>query len=192
MNPKINILKEEVLSAQKYSLKKFVFEYEEPGKEKQTQTREVFDRGNGAAILLYDLQRGTILLTRQFRLPTYVNGNPDGMLIEACAGILEQESPKDCIIRETREETGYHIADVQKVYELYVTPGAVTELMHLFVAEYTPEMKRSKGGGLKEENENIENVELEFSKALEMVRNGKIRDAKTVVLVQYAQLNIFS
>src|SRR5690554_6000861 len=114
------------------------------------------------------------------------------MLIEACAGTLDEESPKECIIRETREETGYHIADAQKVYELYVTPGAVTELMHLYVAPYTPEMKLSTGGGLKEENENIENIELEFSKALEMIRNGEIRDAKTVVLVQYAQLNIFS
>lgn len=191
MNPKINIIKKEVLSAQKYNLSKYVFEYQEPGKEKQTQTREVFDRGNGAAILLYDLNRKTILLTRQFRLPTYLNQNPGGMLIEACAGLLEQEDPKECIIRETREETGYHITDAQKVYELYVTPGAVTELMYLFVAEYTPEMKLSGGGGLKEENENIENIELVFSEALKMVRNGEIKDAKTVVLLQYAQLCIF-
>ena len=192
MNPKINILKEETLSDQKYSLKKFVIEYEEPGKEKQLQTREVFHRGNGATILLYDKKRKTVLLTRQFRLPTYLNGNPGGMLIEACAGTLDQENPKDCIIRETREETGYHIPDAQKVYDLYVTPGAVTELMYLYVAEYTPEMKLSKGGGLEEENENIENIELSFSKALEMVKNGEIKDAKTVVLLQYAQLNIFS
>src|SRR5690554_5171389 len=192
MNPKINILKEETLSDQKYSLKKFVIEYEEPGKEKQLQTREVFHRGNGATILLYDKKRKTVLLTRQFRLPTYLNGNPGGMLIEACAGTLDQENPKDCIIRETREETGYHIPDAQKVYDLYVTPGAVTELMYLYVAEYTPEMKLSKGGGLEEENENIENIELSFSKVLEMVKNGEIKDAKTVVLLQYAQLNIFS
>jgi len=192
MNPKINILKEETLSDQKYSLKKFVIEYEEPGKEKQLQTREVFHRGNGATILLYDKKRKTVLLTRQFRLPTYLNGNPGGMLIEACAGTLDQENPMDCIIRETREETGYHIPDAQKVYDLYVTPGAVTELMYLYVAEYTPEMKLSKGGGLEEENENIENIELSFSKVLEMVKNEEIKDAKTVVLLQYAQLNIFS
>lgn len=191
MNPKINILKEEILSDQKYSLKKFVLEYKEPGKEKQLQTREVFHRGNGAAILLYNKKQKTVVLTRQFRLPTYLNGNPDGMLIEACAGTLDRENPKDCIIRETREETGYHIPDAQKIYELYVTPGAVTELMYLYVAEYSPEMKLSKGGGLEEENENIENIELSFSKALEMVKSGTIRDAKTVVLLQYAQLNIF-
>src|SRR5690554_3428962 len=125
-------------------------------------------------------------------LPIYLNGNPGGMLIEACAGTLDQENPMDCIIRETREETGYHIPDAQKVYELYVTPGAVTELMYLYVAEYTPEMKLSKGGGLEEENENIENIELSFSKVLEMVKNEEIKDAKTVVLLQYAQLNIFS
>lgn len=189
MNPKIDILKEETLSDQRYNLKKFVFEYEEPQKEKQIQTREVFHRGNGAAILLYNKTSKSVVLTRQFRLPTYLNGNPTGMLIEACAGTLDEDNPKDCIIRETREETGYHIEDAQKVMEAYVSPGAVTELMYLYVAEYTPEMKLSKGGGLEEENENIEILELPFDKVLEMVKTGEIKDAKTILLLQYAQIN---
>lgn len=189
MNPKINILSKEILSDQKYNLKKFTFEYEEPGEEKQIHKREVFDRGNGASIILYNKENKTIILTRQFRLPTYLNGTPDGMLIEACAGILDEDNPKDCIIRETREETGYHIEDAEKVFELYVSPGAVTELMHLYIAEYSPEMKLSQGGGLDEENENIEILEMPFAKAVEMVKNGEIRDAKTVVLIQHIQLN---
>lgn len=189
MNPKINILSEETLSNQRYNLKKVIFEYQEEGEAKQIHTREVFHRGNGTAILLYNKKDKTVLLTRQFRLPTYLNGNPNGMLIEACAGTLDEDNPKDCIIRETREETGYHIEDAEKVFEVYVSPGAVTELMHLYIAEYSPEMKLSKGGGLEEENENIENVELPFSEALEMVKNGKIRDAKTILLLQYVQIN---
>lgn|SRR5690606_19119203 len=189
MNPKINILSEETLSEQKYNLKKFVLEYQEENQEKQVHTREVFDRGNGTAILLYNKAAQTVLLTKQFRLPTYLNGNQTGMLIEACAGTLDEENPKDCIIRETREETGYHIPDAEKVFEVYVSPAAVTELMYLYVAEYAPEMKLSKGGGLEEENENIENIELPFSVALEMVKNGEIRDAKTILLLQYAQLH---
>ncbi len=189
MNPKINILSEETLSNQRYNLKKVIFEYQEEGEAKQIHTREVFHRGNGTAILLYNKKDKTVLLTRQFRLPTYLNGNPNGMLIEACAGTLDEDNPKDCIIRETREETGYHIEDAEKVFEVYVSPGAVTELMHLYIAEYSPEMKLSKGGGLEEENENIENVELPFSEVLEMVKKGEIRDAKTILLLQYVQIN---
>ena len=131
----------------------------------------------------------TVILTRQFRLATLLNKNPGGMLIEACAGSLDEVDPKECMIRETREETGYHIEDAQKVLELYVSPGAVTELMYLYVAEYTPEMKKSIGGGLEEENERIEVLEMPFSEAVEMVKNGKIKDAKTILLIQYAQLN---
>lgn len=188
MNPTINILSEETLSNQRYNLRKLVFEYQEPNQEKQIHTREVFHRGNGAAILLYNKEKRTVLLTRQFRMPTYLNGNPSGMLIEACAGTLDEENPKECIIRETKEETGYHIEDAEKVFEVYVSPGAVTELMYLYVAEYSPEMKLSEGGGLDEENENIQNVELLFSEALQMVKSGEIRDAKTVLLLQYLQL----
>ncbi len=188
MNPKIDILKEETLSNQKYNLRKFTFEYTEPNKPKQVQHREVFHRGNGAAILLYNKENKTVVLTRQFRLPTYLNGNPTGMLIEVCAGTLDEIDPKECIIRETREETGYHITDAEKVFEVYVSPGAVTELMYLYIAEYSQELKLSKGGGLAEENENIQILELPFTQALEMVKSGEIRDAKTIMLLQYTQL----
>src|SRR5690606_27728327 len=119
-------------------------------------------------------------------------GNPSGMLIEACAGTLDEENPKECIIRETKEETGYHIEDAEKVFEVYVSPGAVTELMYLYVAEYSPEMKLSKGGELHEDNENIQNIELPFEVALKMVASGEIRDAKTVMLLQYLQIRFLN
>ena len=128
-------------------------------------------------------------MTRQFRLPTFINGNPDGMLIEACAGLLDKDDPENCIRRETEEETGYLIKDVKKVFEAYMSPGSVTEILYFFVAAYTKDMKITAGGGIEEEQENIEVLELPFVKALEMIESGEIKDGKTIMLLQYAQIH---
>ena len=151
----------------------------------QRQSREAYDRGNGAVILLYNKAQQTVILTRQFRMPTYVNGNPDGMMIEACAGLLDKENPEECIRRETEEETGYKITEVKKLFELYMSPGSVTEILYFFVAEYSKEMKVNEGGGAEGEHENIEVLELPFNEAWSMVERGEIMDAKTVILLQY-------
>lgn len=152
------------------------------------QTREVYDRGNGSTILLYNKERGTVVLTRQFRLPTFVNGNPDGMMIEACAGLLDADNPEECIRRETEEETGYRIEKVTKIFEAYMSPGSVSEILYFFIAEYDPSMKVSEGGGAEGEEENIEVLELPFDKAFSMIGTGEIRDAKTIMLLQYVRL----
>src|SRR5690606_39508 len=145
-------------------------------------------RGNGSVILPYDKVRGTVVLTRQFRLPTFVNGNPDGMMIEACAGLLDADNPEDCIRREAEEETGYRIDKVTKIFEAYMLPGSVTEILHFFIAEYDPSMKVAAGGGVEGEEENIEVLELPFETALGMIDSGEIRDAKTIMLLQYIRL----
>lgn len=184
----IKILNTAILSNNWYTLKKVTYEVTEKNGEKSVQQREAYDRGNGATILLYNKAQASVILTRQFRLPTYINGNPDGMLIECCAGLLDKDNPEDCIRKETEEETGYKITDVKKVYEAYMSPGSVTEILYFFVAEYAKEMKVSEGGGLAHENENIEVLELPFSEALQMVNTGEIKDAKTIMLLQYAQI----
>ena len=178
-----------LLSDNWYTLRRFAFDYRGRQGNWVHQEREVYDRGNGAAILLYNRQRNTVILTRQFRLPTFVNGNPDGMLIETCAGLLDQDAPEDCIRRECVEETGYHISAVTKLFELYMSPGSVTELLHFFIAEYDASHRRSAGGGVAEEQEEIEVLELAFGQALEMVQAGTIRDAKTVLLLYHLQLS---
>ncbi len=187
MNP-IKILNTDILSDNWYILKKVTYEVTEKDGNTAVQSREAYDRGNGATILLYNKAQSSVILTRQFRLPTYINGNPDGMLIECCAGLLDKDNPEDCIRKETEEETGYKITDVKKVFEAYMSPGSVTEILYFFVAEYAKEMKVSDGGGLAHENENIEVLELPFSEALQMVKTGEIKDAKTIMLLQYAQL----
>ncbi|WPV01906.1 GDP-mannose pyrophosphatase NudK [Mucilaginibacter sp. cycad4] len=184
----INLLSTEILSDNWYVLRKVTYEATESNGSKSVQSREAYDRGNGATILLYNKAQGSVILTRQFRLPTYINGNPDGMLIECCAGLLDKDNPEDCIRKETEEETGYKITDVKKVYEAYMSPGSVTEILYFFVAEYAKEMKVSDGGGLAHENENIEVLEIPFSEALQMVKTGEIKDGKTIMLLQYAQL----
>ena len=185
----IRILNTEILSNNWYILRKVTYEYRKPDGSMHVQSREAYDRGNGAAILLYNKEKGTVILTRQFRLPTYINGNPDGMLIEVAAGLLDKDNPEECIRRETAEETGYQVNEVRKVFEAYMSPGSVTEVLHLFIAEYESSMKTGQGGGVEHEEENIEVLELPFQKAVEMIRSGEIRDAKTIMLIQYLQLS---
>lgn len=189
MISKINILKTEILSNNWYTLRKITYDYTKPDGTILTQTREAYDRGNGATILLYNKAQQTVILTRQFRLPTFTNGNADGMMIEACAGLLDLDNPEDCIRRETEEETGYKVTDVRKIFEAYMSPGSVTEILHFFVAEYSKDMKVNEGGGVAHEEENIEVLEMKFEEALDMMKNGEIKDAKTIMLLQYAKVN---
>lgn len=184
----VKILSSEILSDNWYTLKKITYEIDDHGLPTR-QNREAYDRGNGATILLYNKEAQSVVLTRQFRLPTYINGNATGYLIEACAGLLDMDNPEDCIRRETEEETGFKISQVEKVFEAYMSPGSVTEILYFFVAEYNRAMKVHEGGGLKEESENIEVLELPFSRAHRMIRTGEIMDAKTIMLLQYAELN---
>lgn len=186
---KIRNINKDILSDNWYTLNKYTYEYQKEDGNWETQIRETYDRGNGAAILLYNKGKGTVILTKQFRMPTYVNGNPSGMMIEVCAGVLDGADPEDCIKKEVEEETGYQINHVKKVFESYMSPGAVTEILHFFTGEYQAQMKVSDGGGAENESENIEVLEMPFNAALEMITNGEIKDAKTIMLLQYARLN---
>jgi GDP-mannose pyrophosphatase NudK len=189
MNENIRNLQTTVLSDNWYVLRKVTYEFLGRDGKWQQQSREAYDRGNGATILLYNKANQTVILTRQFRMPTYLNGNEQGYLIETCAGLLDKDNPEDCIRKETEEETGYKISSVQKAFEAYMSPGSVTEILYFFTAEYTKDMKVSDGGGLEEETEHIEVLELPFTRALNMVKTGEIKDAKTMMLLQYAQIN---
>ncbi len=189
MKIKVKNIKKTVLSDSWYTLNKYSFDYQRSDGEWERQQREVYDRGNGAAILLYNSRKGSVILTRQFRMPTFVNGNTDGMMVEACAGLLEGDSPEECIKKEVEEETGYKIDKVRKIFEAYMSPGAVTEVISLFVAEYTDEMRVSAGGGLEHEHEDIEVLEVDFNEAYAMIASGEIKDGKTIMLLQYAKLN---
>ncbi|MEO6547588.1 MAG: GDP-mannose pyrophosphatase NudK [Ferruginibacter sp.] len=188
-NGNLKILEEQLLCNNWYELKKFTYEYTKKDGTKQVQNREVYDRGNGAVILLYNKENKTVILTRQLRIPSYVNGNASGMLIEACAGLLDDDNPEDCIRRETEEETGYKISQVRKIFEAYMSPGSVTEILYFFVGEYTAAMKLNEGGGMAHEEEDIEVLEMDFNAALQMMKTGEIKDAKTIMLLQYASLN---
>jgi GDP-mannose pyrophosphatase NudK len=183
------ITKINTLSHQKDALKKVTYDLEGQDGKMHSQSRSIFDRGNAACILLYNKTQRTIILTRQFRMPTFLNENKTGMLIEACAGMLDGEKPQDCIRRETLEETGFKIRKVKRLFKAYMSPGSTTELIHFFVAEYDDSMKISQGGGLIEENENIQIIEIPFKQALGLMNRGKIMDAKTIMLLQYVELN---
>ena len=178
-----------MLSDNWYILNKVSVDYQKKDDTWDTQEREVYDRGNGAAILLYNKSKETVILTRQFRLPTYLNGNKSGLLIEVCAGLLDEDNPEVCIIRETEEETGYRLPSVKKIFESYMSPGAVTEILYLFVGEYDDSMKVSSGGGIEDEHEEIDVIEIPFSQAYVMIESGEIKDAKTIMLLQYAKIH---
>ncbi|SMC75189.1 GDP-mannose pyrophosphatase NudK [Cellulophaga tyrosinoxydans] len=182
-------IKKEVLSNNWYTLNKLTFEYQKEDGSWETQQREAYDRGNGAAILLYNQAKKTVVLTRQFRMPTYINGNTDGMMIEVCAGLLDGDHPEDCIRKEVEEETGYIVDKVTKVFESYMSPGSVTEILYFFIGSYEDAIKLSDGGGAEDETENIEVLEYPFDKALAMITSGEIKDAKTIMLLQYAKIN---
>jgi GDP-mannose pyrophosphatase NudK len=189
MRDDIRVIEEKVLSHDWYLLKKTSFDLRRRDGTWQRQSRETYDRGNGATILLYNRTGKTVILTRQFRFPTFVNGNRDGMMVEACAGLLDQDDPATCIRRETEEETGYKISDVRKVFEAYMSPGSVTEKLFFFVGAYTAADKVSEGGGEAHEGEDIQVLEISLDEALAHVAAGTICDGKTIMLLQYAKLH---
>ena len=191
ISDRIRVKDVRLLSDNWYTLKTTTLEWRRADGEWQTQHRETYDRGNGAALLPYNLGRRTVMLVKQFRYPAYVNGCDD-LLIEAAAGLLDNESPENRIRAEAEEETGYRLRDIRKIFEAYMSPGSVTEKLHFFVAEYEPDMKIGSGGGNPDEGEDIEVLELSIDDALAMIADGRIADAKTIMLLQYAALHVFS
>ena len=185
MSLKIDLIKDKVLSENYFVLRNVTYDLTRSNGEVIRHKREVYDRGNGATILLYNREKKSVVLIRQFRIATFVNGNQDGRLIEACAGLLDDDEPEVCIRKEAIEETGYAVGEVRKVFELYMSPGGVTEIVHFFIAEYSDAQRANAGGGV--EDEDIEVLEIPFTEALAMVKRGEIRDGKTVILLQYLQ-----
>lgn len=183
---RIENVQNQLLSDNWYVLRKYTYDLIKRNGERQPQSREVYDRGNGATILLYNRPKKTVLLIKQFRMPTYVNGNPTGMLLETCAGLLDNDSPEDCIRKEAIEETGFAVGKVDKLFEAYMSPGSVTEIVHFFAAEYDESQRQNAGGGV--EDEDIDVLEVPFTEALAMIKDGRIRDGKTIMLLQYAQI----
>ena len=191
ISDRIRIQSIRVLSDNHYILKTSTFQWRRGNGEWQTQHRETYDRGNGAALLPYNRERQTVVLVKQFRYPAYVNGHDD-LMIEAVAGLLDDGSPEERIRAEAEEECGYRLARVEKIFEAFMSPGSVTEKLHFFIAEYEPSMRVSAGGGNPDEGEDIEVLELSIDEALAMIADGRIIDAKTIMLLQYAALKIFS
>ena len=185
---RVRIIDTTILSNDWYVLKKTAFDFQRRDGTWQRQSRETYDRGNGATILLFNRDRRTVVLTRQFRLPAFVNGH-DGMMIEAAAGLLDNASPEERIRAEAEEETGYRVDNVQKVFEAYMSPGSVTEKLHFFIADYDASTRVGHGGGVEAEGEDLEVIELTLDDALDAVRRGEIVDAKTIMLLQFAALN---
>ncbi|MBP2155054.1 GDP-mannose pyrophosphatase [Erwinia rhapontici] len=187
MQERVRNIREQLLSDNWYTLKKYTFELLRRDGSWQEQSRESYDRGNGAVVLLYHKARKTVVLTRQFRFPIFVNGH-HGFLIEATAGLLDNASPEARIIAEAEEETGFRITHIEKVFESYMSPGSVTEKLFFFIAEYSDDDRQGSGGGVAEEGEDIEVLEWPFSRALDAVRSGEIMDAKTIMLIQHLAL----
>jgi nudix-type nucleoside diphosphatase (YffH/AdpP family) len=187
-NDRVHVVEERILSDDWYILKKTTFAYRCRDGRWQTQSRETYDRGNGAVLLLFNVERATVVLTRQFRFPAYVNGSPDGLLIEACAGLLDGDDPKTCIRREAEEETGFVVRSPRKILEAFMSPGSVTEKLHFFVAEYDMRDQVSAGGGDAAEGEDIEVLEFSLADALQMIASGAIQDGKTIMLLQHAAI----
>ncbi|MFI8423623.1 NUDIX domain-containing protein [Streptomyces sp. NPDC085479] len=187
-NPDIVIRDVQVTSEGWHVLRRTTFDYRRRDGRWETQERETYDRGNGAVVLPYDTERGCVLLTRQFRYPAYVNDHPDGMLVEAAAGLLDTDDPPAAIRRESAEELGVTLGRLTHVLDAYMSPGSVTERLHFFAAPYTPADRTGTGGGIEEEGEDIEVLELPFTEALAMMRDGRITDGKTILLLQWAAL----
>jgi nudix-type nucleoside diphosphatase (YffH/AdpP family) len=190
ISDRVRVKNVEVLSDDYYVLKKTTFEYRRGNGEWQTLARETYDRGDCATVLPYNLAQRTVVLVRQFRYPAFLNGYDD-LLIEAAAGVLDDEAPEVRIRAEAEEETGYRLGDIRKIFEAFTSPGSVTEKLHFFVAEYDPSMRIGGGGGLKDEGEDIEVLELPIDQALAMTTDGRIVDSKTIMLLQHAALHIF-
>ncbi|MFU0920284.1 GDP-mannose pyrophosphatase NudK [Kluyvera sp. CHPC 1.251] len=185
MSLNITVIKDKILSENYFILRNITYNLTQRNGEVVQHKREVYDRGNGATVLLYNRQKQSVVLVRQFRVATWVNGNLDGMLIETCAGLLDDDEPEACIRKEAIEETGYQVSNVRKVFQLYMSPGGVTEIVHFFIAEYDERLRQNDGGGV--EDEDIDVLELPFTQAIEMIRSGEICDGKTVILLQYLQ-----
>ncbi len=185
MSLNIHVIKDKILSENYFVLRNMTYELTRRDGSVVRHKREVYDRGNGATVLLYNPGKQSVVLVRQFRVATWVNGNPDGMLIETCAGLLDNDAPEVCIRKEAIEETGYQVGEARKVFELYMSPGGVTELIHFFIAEYSEAQRANRGGSV--DDEDIEVLELPFVRALEMVASGEIQDGKAVILLQYLQ-----
>lgn len=189
METKIKNITHKILSKAWATLSQIDYDYKFKDGRWKRVSRESYDRGNGTAVLLYNSEKGTVILTKQFRMPIYETTPDEAFSIEACAGAIDKdESAESTIIREIEEEVGYKVFGVQKIQEVYMSPGALTEKMYLFVARYSDAMKVNEGGGVESENEEIEVLEMQFSKAIDLMKSGEIRDAKTVVLLQYAQI----
>jgi len=187
MSLKIEIIKDKILSDNYFVLRNITYDLTRKNGEVIRHKREVYDRGNGATILLYNREKQTVVLIRQFRVASWVNGNPDGRLIETCAGLLDNDEPEVCIRKEAIEETGFAVGEVKKLFELYMSPGGVTELIYFFIAEYSDAQRANAGGGV--EDEDIDVMEIPFAQALEMVKTGEIQDGKALILLQYLQIS---
>ncbi|MEI9887280.1 MAG: NUDIX domain-containing protein [Rhizomicrobium sp.] len=191
VSDRVRLIATEILSLRKYLLRRITFAWRRGDGRWQEQAREVYDKGDGAVILLYNRARRSVVLIRQFRLPAFLNGHPQ-QLIEAAAGVLDGAAPEHRIRAEVAEETGYAVGPVETLFDVFMSPGAFTERLHFFAAEYDPAARPGAGGGLAEEGEDIEVLELPFDAALAMIDDGRIRDAKTIILLQWAALKVFA